>query len=144
MPTDLYSISLFVFGLIFLLHLQQFLPKIFALLGHQHPEKRDSYILRAFTIIISARNEAQNLKENLPHILEQDYPDFEVLVVDHQSFDGTREVLNDLKSKYENLKVIHIKEHVKTGSGKKFALTLGIKTASYPNLIFTDADCKPA
>jgi len=96
------------------------------------------------SVIISARNEAQNLSENLPSILQQNYPDFEVVVINDCSFDSSDLVLEEFARQYPNLKVVTITEHERFKTGKKFALTLGIKAAKNEHLLFTDADCKPA
>ncbi len=96
------------------------------------------------SVIISARNEANNLRENIPAILQQDYPDFEVVVVNDCSFDSSDLVLEELKEKWPHLKVVTITEHARFKTGKKFALTLGIKAAKNEHLLFTDADCKPS
>jgi biofilm PGA synthesis N-glycosyltransferase PgaC len=81
------------------------------------------------SVIISARNEAKNLTEYLPSILQQNYPDFEVVVVNDCSSDSSDLVLDEFKEIYPNLKVVTITEHVRFKTGKKFALTLGIKAA---------------
>jgi poly-beta-1,6-N-acetyl-D-glucosamine synthase len=96
------------------------------------------------SVIISARNEAKNLSENLPAVLQQNYPDFEVIVINDCSFDFSDDVLTAFKDIYPNLKVVTITEHDRFKTGKKFALTLGIKAAKNEHLLFTDADCKPA
>ncbi len=96
------------------------------------------------SVIISARNEEQNLRDNLPAILEQNYNNFEVVVVNDCSYDESDLVLEGLKAKYPHLKVVTITEHERFKTGKKFALTLGIKAAKSEHLIFTDADCRPA
>ncbi len=96
------------------------------------------------SVIISARNEAENLQSNLPSVLEQEYPDFEVVVVDDCSFDNSDVVLAALKETYPHLKIVTITEHARFKTGKKFALTLGIKAAKNEYLLFTDADCRPA
>ncbi|HZX58333.1 MAG TPA: glycosyltransferase [Mucilaginibacter sp.] len=96
------------------------------------------------SVIISARNEAKNLAENLPSVLEQDYPDFEVVVVNDCSLDDSEEVLKEIAAKYPKLKVVTVVEHERFKTGKKFAITLGIKAAKNEHLLFTDADCKPA
>ncbi|HJP62387.1 MAG TPA: glycosyltransferase [Mucilaginibacter sp.] len=96
------------------------------------------------SVIISARNEAKNLPENLPSILEQDYQDFEVIVVNDCSFDESEEVLKELCAKYPQLKVVNVAEHDRFKTGKKFALTMGIKAAKNEYLLFTDADCRPS
>jgi glycosyltransferase involved in cell wall biosynthesis len=96
------------------------------------------------SVIISARNEAEKLPENLPLILEQNYPDFEVILVNDCSVDDSELVLKELSAKYPRLKVVTITENDRHKTGKKFALTMGIKASKSEHLLFTDADCKPA
>lgn len=96
------------------------------------------------SVIMSARNEYLNLQENLPLILEQDYPDYEVVVVNDASDDDSGELLKDFSLKYPHLKVIHFAQNLNFFTGKKFPLSLGIKSAAHDVLLFTDADCKPS
>lgn len=96
------------------------------------------------SVIISAKNEALNLRANLPEILTQDFSPFEVIVVNDQSEDGTKEIVENYQAQYQNLKLVNIEEHVKKRAGKKFALTMGIKKAENEILLLTDADCRPA
>lgn len=96
------------------------------------------------SVIICAKNEVQNLKKNLVSILSQNYSDFEVIVVNDCSNDGTEWFLRDLSLEYKNLKTVTINDHPRFKHGKKFALTLGIKAAKNEHLIFTDADCLPS
>lgn len=95
------------------------------------------------SIIICARNEAENLKNFLPKVLEQNYPEFEVIVVNDCSEDDTETVLAELKQKHKQLKYTTIEPDRKFSHGKKLALTIGMKAASYEHLVFTDADCYP-
>ena len=96
------------------------------------------------SVIISARNEAVNLRQYLPAILQQNYPDYEVIVVNDCSYDKSYEVLEEFEKAYSHLKVVTITEHDRFKTGKKFALTLGIKAAKNEHLLFTDADFEPA
>lgn len=96
------------------------------------------------SIIICAKNEDHNIETFLPLVLEQDYPEFEVVVVNDCSFDKTGDVLKKFSNKYPHLRVITIKEDDSYSHGKKFALMIGIKGAKHEHLLFTDADCKPA
>jgi cellulose synthase/poly-beta-1,6-N-acetylglucosamine synthase-like glycosyltransferase len=96
------------------------------------------------SVIIAARNESDNLFTNLPLILEQDYPSFEVIVVNHQSIDESYHILNAYKMQYEHLKVVEVENSRHLGVGKKLPLTLGIKSAKNNLLLFTDADCFPS
>ena len=95
------------------------------------------------SIVICSKNELQNLKENLPSILTQNYPDYEVVVVNDCSFDGTDELLKQFSKQYEHLKIVTIKEDEHYQHGKKFAQMVGIKGTKHEHLLFTDADCKP-
>jgi cellulose synthase/poly-beta-1,6-N-acetylglucosamine synthase-like glycosyltransferase len=96
------------------------------------------------SVIIAGRNEAENLSRFLPEILSQDYPDFEVIVVDDCSLDNSREVLSEMQKKYSNLTVSWVPDKAVQRRGKKLALSIGIKAASNEWLLFTDADCYPA
>lgn len=95
------------------------------------------------SVIIAARNESDNLYENLPLILEQDYPEFEVIVVNHQSSDDSAYLLNAYARQYPNLKIIEVARSKHLKPGKKLPITIGIKGAKNDLLVLTDADCKP-
>ena len=109
----------------------------------KHPKTEIISQLPPISIIIAARNESDNLFNNLPFILEQDYPEFEVIVVNHQSIDESYHILNAYKMKYPNLKVVEIERSKHIRIGKKLPITLGVKSAKYEHLLLTDADCKP-
>lgn len=96
------------------------------------------------SVIICAKNEAKNLQTYLPAVLEQKYPQFEVIVVNDDSIDNTESILNNFKKQYPHLQIVPTKGLEKTLNGKKFALTQGINTAKYEHVVLTDADCTPA
>jgi glycosyltransferase involved in cell wall biosynthesis len=95
------------------------------------------------SVIICAKNEAKNLKKFLPSILEQDYPKFEVVLINDGSTDKTLKVMEAFKKDHENIKIVDVKNIEAFWGNKKYALTLGIKASSHSVLLFTDADCKP-
>jgi poly-beta-1,6-N-acetyl-D-glucosamine synthase len=99
--------------------------------------------LPPISVIICARNEYSNLEKNLPAILSQDYPDFEVVVVNDCSDDGTEELLSDFARADSRLKVVHLRQSLNFFQGKKFPLSMGIKSAKNDILLLTDADCRP-
>ena len=94
------------------------------------------------SIIICARNEAENLRRNLPLFLEQDYSNYELIVVDDNSSDETSSVVLDFQEKYSNLQLLKLEGE--TPPGKKAALKQGIINARFDWLILSDADCRPA
>jgi len=96
------------------------------------------------SIIVCAHDEEQNLRQLVPLLLQQDHPEFEIIVVEDRCNDGTYDYLRELTRQHANLRMVRVQfkpEHI---NGKKFALTLGIKAARYEHLLFTDADCRPA
>lgn len=107
------------------------------------PEHSESNY-KPVSIIICARNESQNLKENLPRIIEQDHPEMEIIVVNDESSDDTASVLEEFSKQNPRLKVIHIgKQDDRNLPGKKYALSRGLANARYEHILLTDADCKP-
>jgi len=95
------------------------------------------------SVVICARNEEENLKHFLPKVLEQKYPNYEVIVVNDCSSDNSDIVLENFQKQYPHLKVTTIKEDEKFSHTKKLALTVGIKAAKNEWLLLTDADCVP-
>lgn len=96
------------------------------------------------SVIICAKNEAENLKKNLPLILNQDYSNFEVVLVNDSSFDDTLLVMEDFKAKHKNIRLVDVATNERFWGNKKYALTLGIKASKEDFLVFTDADCAPS
>jgi len=96
------------------------------------------------SVIICARNEEKNLRKNIPKILDQDYPEFEVVVVDDCSEDKTEFVLREFAAQDPRFRYTRIHKDQKFTHGKKLALTVGIKSARHEHLVLTDADCSPA
>lgn len=95
------------------------------------------------SVVIAARNEEYNLQMNLPAVLEQDYPNFEVVVVNNASHDDSGYLLREMVHKYPHLSPVEMKQELNFFTGKKFPLSIGIKSAKHDALVFTDADCKP-
>ena len=96
------------------------------------------------SVIICAKNEAQNLQQNLKVVLIQQYKQYEVIVVNDQSDDDTADVLVEYYKRNPNLKIVNIpKEEQKTLAGKKYALMKGLEVATFDTIVVTDADCRP-
>jgi glycosyltransferase involved in cell wall biosynthesis len=96
------------------------------------------------SVIVCAHDEEENLKELIPLLLAQDHPNFEVIIVDDRSNDGTYDYLLALKDSTPKLKMVRVDSSPNHVNGKKYGLTLGIKAASNDIVLLTDADCRPA
>ena len=110
-------------------------------------KKKRSEISRSqpVSVIVCARDEAANLAQNLPGLLIQQYPfTHEILVVNDNSFDDSKYVLEELQKEFRHLQILELKQEAKMIPGKKFPLSMGIKTAKHEILLLTDADCVPA
>lgn len=132
---------LLVFGLSLLTQLGYYLLTFLQLALYKLKPHPVSY--PPVSVIICAKNEEENLTAFLPLVLQQEYPVYEVIVVNDCSRDDSEKVLESLMLKYDHLRVTTIKEVENREHGKKFALTMGIKAAKYNTLLMTDADCFP-
>lgn len=95
------------------------------------------------SVIVCARNEENNLRNYLQALLTQDYPCYEVIVVNDGSEDDTQMVLEQYMRQYKHLYVTFVPREARIISSKKLALTIGAKAAHYDYLLLTDADCRP-
>lgn len=97
------------------------------------------------SVIICARDEADNIVKNLPGVLVQSYrTSHEVILVNDNSTDDTRYLLDELRRTFKNLIPLQLNQEAKLMAGKKFPLSMGIRTSRYETLLLTDADCVPA
>lgn len=141
------NIELIAGGILFLLFLILFL---YYVVVYARP-LRQAKVIRArgyteqppVTVIVYAKNESENLRKNLPALLTQDYPDYQVVVINDGSTDESDDVLNLFEQDYKHLYHTYIPEDVKYISRKKLALTVGIKAAKHDILLFTEANCEP-
>jgi glycosyltransferase involved in cell wall biosynthesis len=117
----------------------------FRRLAFYRPENKDITRENAVSIIVCARDEAENLANNLPGVLVQTYRStHEVVIVNDNSQDETRYLLEGLHKQFRQLNNVELKQEAKLIPGKKFPLSVGVKSAKYEVLLLTDADCVPA
>lgn len=95
------------------------------------------------SVIVCAKNEEENVIKYVPLLAEQNYPDFEIVLIDDASRDNTLEVFEEFEKKYPNIRLVKVKNNEAFWGNKKYALTLGIKAAKKEHLLFIDADCYP-
>jgi glycosyltransferase involved in cell wall biosynthesis len=100
------------------------------------------------TIVVPARNEADDIEASLVSLLQLDYPDYEVIAVDDRSEDATGAVLDRLETQWRQrvealhhrLTVLHVTELPSGWLGKTHAMWQAGKQATHDWLLFTDAD----
>lgn len=95
------------------------------------------------SIILYAKNDAENLKRHLPALLTQDYPEYQVVVINDGSSDDTDDTLKFFQNEYKHLYHTYIPSDTRYLSHRKLAFTLGAKAAQYDILLFTEANCQP-
>ena len=99
--------------------------------------------LEPASIVLCARDAYEYLTELIPVLLNQDYPDFEIVVVNDCSDDETEEYLKDLERREPRVKPVQLKQHLNFFNGKKFPLSMGIKSAQNDLIVLTDFNCMP-
>jgi poly-beta-1,6-N-acetyl-D-glucosamine synthase len=145
LPTDPLHIVLLALFLIMAIIQGWYWLQFYRRSSYAIPEKAaGTAALPPLSVVICARNEAENLSKFLPAVLEQDYPSFEVVVVNDCSEDNTFEILGEMMKRYPHLKVSLIQKDPGFTHTKKLAMLIGIKAAKNDLLVFTDADCRPA
>ncbi len=113
---------------------------IFSFFAFSTKKQTGTDFFKPVSVIICAKNEAKNLQKNLTYYLQQTHPKFELVLVNDGSTDDTLAIMKAFKAKASlNIKILDNKNT----NGKKHAISLAIKNASYNYLLFTDADCKP-
>lgn len=98
----------------------------------------------SISVIVCAKNEGENVAKYIPLLAEQEYPDFEIILIDDASSDNTLEIFEEFEKQYANIRLVKVKNNEAFWGNKKYALTLGIKASKKDYLLFTDADCYPA
>ncbi|HRN42908.1 MAG TPA: glycosyltransferase, partial [Vicingus sp.] len=131
-----------LFLIVFVVQLIYYLG-IFSRFAFYKRKEKHIHSFEPVSVVICAKNERDNLLNFLPEFLAQDYPTFEVIVVNDHSIDDTVDVLKAYSLQFPNLKVVTVPDNDRFYGSKKFALTLGIKAAQYENILLTDADCRP-
>ena len=98
---------------------------------------------KSVSVIIYIKNNTEELKQNLPAIIGQEYKNFEIVLVNHSSSDETIDIIEEFQQNHQNIKVVNVENKETFWGNKKYALTLGIKAAVHDYLLFFDINCKP-
>jgi len=128
------------FALAWLLQMGFYLSVHLRFARHQPTEHSET--TEPVSVVICARNEIDNLERYLPSILDQDYKEYEVIVVNDASSDESEMLLSQLSVRYPHLRYTSIPRNEKFTHGKKLAVTVGLKAARHEKILLTDADCR--
>lgn len=111
---------------------------------YRHEEKTYSEEQPAVSVVMYTSNDAENIEKYLPIVLNQDYPKYEVIVVNDGYTDTTKDVLGEMEMKYPNLYQTFIPQNARFLSRKKLGLMLGIKAAKYDYILVSNTNCEPS
>jgi cellulose synthase/poly-beta-1,6-N-acetylglucosamine synthase-like glycosyltransferase len=104
---------------------------------------KESQATPPVSVVVCAHDEVENLKELIPQLLAQDYPESEIIIVNDRSNDSTFDYLLEETQRHPRLRMVNVKDTPQRVNGKKYGITLGIKAASHEWILLTDADCRP-
>jgi glycosyltransferase involved in cell wall biosynthesis len=116
---------------------------IFSRFAFNRFAKKDENVYPGVSVVICVKNDCSYLEQFLPFILTQDYPDYEVIVVNDNSNDDTEHILREMQQFHKHLQVISIATQVQKKNDNKLALAVGIKSAKNDLILMTNADCQP-
>jgi len=131
-----------LFGVITLIELAYYYL-VYARFAFARKKSRDSQECVPVSVILVVKDAAGTLLKTLPRFLNQQYPNFEVVVVDDNSRDETPLLIKEYQHQYPNLKLVNLDSAVTTIRGKKYAISMGIRCASHEHLVFSDPECAP-
>ena len=95
------------------------------------------------SVIVYAKNNAKHLNRLIPLLEEQEYENYELIFINNASNDETFEVIKEFQANNSRIKIVNVKNNEAFWGNRKYALTLGIKSAKHEQLLFIDADCIP-
>ncbi|MGI8950716.1 MAG: glycosyltransferase [Chitinophagaceae bacterium] len=140
----IYLILFYIFCVVIAIQIFYYLYFFLRFANYKTPEKKSSQQYPV-SVIVCAKNEAHNLVKTLPGVLVQDYKTtHEIILVNDNSIDETKYILDEFKKSFKNLNPVVLTQEAKMIPGKKFPLSMGIKSAKYEIVLLTDADCVPA
>ena len=108
---------------------------------YKKKDKECSY--EPVSVIVCAKDSYEYLLDLIPAVLSQDYPEYELVIVNDCSQDDTEEYLKDLARNNPKINLVNLTQNLNFFHGKKFPLSMGIKSAKHDLLLLTDADCVP-
>ena len=97
------------------------------------------------SVVIVVRDDAALAVQNLPQLLDQQYSSYEVVIVNDRSRDeNSLQAIREYRDRYPNVKLVDLSTAVSTSRGKKMAISMGVKCATYDHILLTAPNCKPA
>ncbi len=119
-----------------------YIPVSIAVSNYKQPVRKD-YKIPGISIVVCARNELENLRKLIPLLLKQQFGNIEIILVDDKSSDETYDYAIELDKNEPRFKLVRIDDTPDHINNKKFAITMGIRAATYDHVLLTDADCFP-
>lgn len=100
---------------------------------------------KSVSVIVCAKNQSEYLSNLVPILLNQDYPDYEIILINDASNDNdnTIDLIKDFEKKHQNIKIVNIENNEAFWDNKKYSLTLGIKVSEKECLLFIEPNCYP-
>lgn len=135
-------VLLYVFGVVALINCAYYL--LFSKFSTLKTSKKLGAEKYPISLIVCAKNEAENLRKHIPIWQAQKYPTYDIILINDASVDETLEVMESFAENDPRIQIVNVKNNEAFWANKKYALTLGIKRSKNTRLVFTDADCYPA
>ncbi len=136
-----HTVLFYILAAVTCIQLAYFFCFLYTISCKSSPKKAHQKI--PISVLVYAKNASKNLPILLPLIVEQVYCNFEIILINNGSTDATLEIMEGFREKHLNIRIVNVIPNETFWGSKKYALTLGIKSALHEHLLLTDANCKP-
>lgn len=135
----LLTVLFYVFVAVIFIEIIYFALVIYSFHNSSQSKKSDV----AISLLLYTKNNEELLKKQLPVFLKQKHKNYELVLINHASTDGSLEVMENAQKKNPTIKIIDVKNNETFWASKKYALTLGIKAAKHEQLVMSSIDYEP-
>ena len=136
----LLAVFFYVFIAVILIEIIYFALVIYSFHNSSNQSKKSD---TAISLLLYTKNNEELLKKQLPVFLKQEHENYEIVLINHASTDGSLEVMEKFQKKNPTIKIIDVKNNETFWASRKYALTLGIKAAKHEQLVMSSIDYEP-
>lgn len=136
----LLTVLFYVFVAVILIEIIYFALVIYSFHNNSNQSKKSDV---AISLLLYTKNNEELLRKQLPVFLKQKHKNYEIVLINHASTDGSLEIMKKFQKENPTLKIVDVKNNETFWASKKYALTLGIKAAKHEQLVLSSIDYEP-
>ncbi len=116
---------------------------VFKTLMKRREKEEEQHDTPPISVVVISNGDIEQLERLIPAILQQDYPHFELVIVEEGGREVTKQLVNRWHEQYKNIRLTFMPKNSRNIIRSKFSITLGVMAAKYDWILLTEADCMP-